>query len=101
MESVIIKYNWQEKGLCRIEKKFIPETGEHVPYSPNDFYTESGKKVTEEVKKMCRRCPVKDECLGHALAHEKYGEWGGVSERKRRIIRRNKNIKFISPQSNS
>jgi WhiB family redox-sensing transcriptional regulator len=32
----------------------------------------------------CRKCPVKAECLAHALAHdERYGIWGGQTEEQR------------------
>lgn len=35
------------------------------------------------------RCPVLDQCLDHALANgEKWGVWGGCSERERRKLRR-------------
>lgn len=28
---------------------------------------------------ICRGCPVKSECLNHALTHgESYGVWGGI-----------------------
>lgn len=100
MEVFVNKNNWQEKSLCRKEKKFNPETKQYVPYTIDDFYPTAGKKVSEEIKKMCKRCPVNIECLEQGLIHEKYGEWGGVSEKQRRIIRRQRDIKFVSPQSN-
>ena len=38
---------------------------------------------------MCGGCEVKTECLEYALRHgEKFGIWGGMSERERRRIRR-------------
>ncbi|MBA3652865.1 MAG: WhiB family transcriptional regulator [Actinobacteria bacterium] len=42
-------------------------------------------------KETCRRCPVRDECLAFALeGGEKFGVWGGVSERDRRHLRRHR-----------
>ena len=101
MEAVIIKYNWQVDGLCKKELKFVPETGEYVPYTADDFYLPIGKVVSEEVLKMCNRCPAQDDCLEHALAYEKYGYWGGLSEKQRIATRSHKGIKFRSPQSKS
>ena len=38
---------------------------------------------------MCRSCEVRVECLEYALSHaEKFGIWGGLSERERRRVRR-------------
>ena len=44
---------------------------------------------TREAKEVCRGCVVREECLEYALANgEKFGIWGGMSERERRRIRR-------------
>ena len=38
---------------------------------------------------ICTICPVRDECLQHALAtNERFGMWGGVSEKQRRAMAR-------------
>lgn len=38
---------------------------------------------------ICAICPVRDECLDHALAtNERLGMWGGVSEKQRRAMAR-------------
>lgn len=43
----------------------------------------------KEAKALCGRCPVRQECLDYALDHgERFGIWGGMSERQRRRIRR-------------
>ena len=37
---------------------------------------------------MCAGCPVRAQCLEHALAHdERFGVWGGTSERERRRLK--------------
>ena len=42
---------------------------------------------------MCRGCIVRSQCLEYALVHsEKFGIWGGMSERERRRIRRQRAI---------
>ena len=44
---------------------------------------------TREAKEVCRGCVVREECLEFALQNgEKFGIWGGLSERERRRIRR-------------
>ncbi|MDU4245002.1 MAG: WhiB family transcriptional regulator, partial [Varibaculum cambriense] len=38
----------------------------------------------------CELCEVRDECLSYALENdERFGIWGGLSERERRRLRRN------------
>jgi len=44
-------------------------------------------------KKICGRCPHIAECLEWALYYERFGIWGGSSERDRRVIRAKLNIK--------
>ena len=52
------------------------------------FFPERGAS-TKEAKEVCRGCVVREDCLEYALANgEKFGIWGGMSERERRRIRR-------------
>jgi WhiB family redox-sensing transcriptional regulator len=38
---------------------------------------------------VCARCPVRQECLDYAIeARERYGIWGGTTERQRRRMAR-------------
>lgn len=66
---------WQELALC-------------AQTSPDDFYPEKGGSAAE-AKKVCGRCEVKSECLAYALSHdERFGIWGGLTERERRKLKR-------------
>ncbi len=66
---------WQERALCA-------ET------DPEAFFPEKGGS-TREAKKVCLSCEVRSECLEYALTHdERFGIWGGLSERERRRLRR-------------
>jgi WhiB family redox-sensing transcriptional regulator len=66
---------WAEKALC-------PQT------DPEAFYPEKGGS-TKDAKKVCQRCPVSKQCLQWALDNdERYGVWGGLSERERRRLKR-------------
>ena len=67
--------SWQERALCA-------ET------DPEAFFPEKGGS-TREAKRVCTGCEVKGECLEYALAHdERFGIWGGLSERERRRLKR-------------
>lgn len=55
---------------------------------PEAFFPEKGGS-TREAKAVCRRCSVRAECLEYALEHnERFGIWGGLSERERRTMQR-------------
>jgi WhiB family transcriptional regulator, redox-sensing transcriptional regulator len=42
-----------------------------------------------EARAICRACPVRTECLAHALDHRvEFGVWGGMTERERRQLLR-------------
>lgn len=66
---------WQERALC-------------AQTDPEAFFPEKGGS-TREAKRIYLGCEVKDECLDYALAHdERFGIWGGLSERERRRLKR-------------
>ena len=55
---------------------------------PDLFFPERGAS-TREAKEVCRGCVVREDCLEYAFANsEKFGIWGGMSERERRRVRR-------------
>jgi WhiB family redox-sensing transcriptional regulator len=44
-----------------------------------------------EARSFCRACPVRTECLAHALDERiEFGVWGGATERERRALLRNR-----------
>ena len=54
---------------------------------PEAFFPEKGGS-TREAKRVCSGCTVRGECLEFALAHdERFGIWGGLSERERRRLK--------------
>lgn len=66
---------WQAFGLC-------------AQTDPEAFFPEKGGS-TREAKGVCKNCDVRQECLEYALKHdERYGIWGGLSERERRKLKR-------------
>ncbi|CAN5332203.1 N/A [soil metagenome] len=55
---------------------------------PDTFFPEKGGS-TREAKRICALCEVRNECLEYALANEeRFGIWGGLSERERRKLKR-------------
>ncbi|MEI8050246.1 MAG: WhiB family transcriptional regulator [Actinomycetes bacterium] len=57
---------------------------------PDLFFPERGAS-TREAKEVCRGCVVREDCLEYALGNgEKFGIWGGMSERERRRLRRSR-----------
>ena len=51
------------------------------------FFPERGSS-TRKAKAICAECEVKIECLESALEQgERFGIWGGLSERERRKVR--------------
>jgi WhiB family redox-sensing transcriptional regulator len=55
---------------------------------PDVFFPEKGGS-TREAKRICGECTVRAECLEYALEHdERFGIWGGMSERERRKLKR-------------
>jgi WhiB family transcriptional regulator, redox-sensing transcriptional regulator len=67
--------DWQERALC-------------AQTDPEAFFPEKGGS-TREAKRICAGCEVRAECLEYALQQdERFGIWGGLSERERRRLRR-------------
>jgi WhiB family redox-sensing transcriptional regulator len=67
--------DWKDRANC-------------MGVDPDLFFPERGMS-TREAKAVCRGCVVREDCLEYALANgEKFGIWGGLSERERRRIRR-------------
>lgn len=55
---------------------------------PEAFFPDKGGS-TKEAKKICQGCEVISECLNSALKNdERFGVWGGLSERERRQLKR-------------
>lgn len=43
----------------------------------------------DEAREICNRCPVKEQCLQHALDNkERWGMWGGTTPIERRRVER-------------
>ncbi|MDN3309914.1 WhiB family transcriptional regulator [Microbacterium oryzae] len=66
---------WQSDALC-------------AQTDPEAFFPEKGGS-TRDAKRICATCDVRAECLEYALQNdERFGIWGGLSERERRKLKR-------------
>ncbi|GLZ52892.1 WhiB family transcriptional regulator [Actinomycetospora sp. NBRC 106378] len=64
--------NWRREARCRHE-------------DPDTLFVQGAQQ--RDVREVCRACPVRTECLAHALDNRiKFGVWGGMTERERRAL---------------
>ena len=54
---------------------------------PDLFFSESLADC-RQAQAICHTCPLIDACRDHAVQHERFGVWGGLSEKQRRTLRR-------------
>lgn len=68
--------SWMEEALC-------------AQVDPDMWFPPVGERGTE-AKKICMRCPVREQCLDYALnaSENPYGIWGGVGQHNRNAMRR-------------
>jgi len=79
-----------DEGRCAEEAAINPAVADWF------FPVRGEASNVDEAKALCNGwadgsvtpCPVRSECLEYAIVHiEKYGVWGGKTERERRRIR--------------
>ena len=70
------RFEWMDQASCKgLTNIFFPGRGDT-----------SAVKLAELI---CSQCPVQQQCLEYAIRNIEFiGIWGGMSERKRRIMRR-------------
>lgn len=73
------KDGWIKQGACRLT-------------DPDELFVQGAAQ--NRAKTICRRCPVRTECLADALDNRiPFGVWGGMTERERRaLLRRRPNV---------
>ncbi len=73
---------WQESGACR--------EGSGSDFYPPMHTERKHERLARErrAKSVCASCPVRYECLQHAIrVDERYGIWGGLNQDERRLLR--------------
>ncbi|HET6919853.1 MAG TPA: WhiB family transcriptional regulator [Jiangellaceae bacterium] len=66
---------WWDDALCR-------QIGD-----PELWYPAKEAGRPHAAIRICADCPVRVECLQHALDNDEAGVWGGTTERERRRMR--------------
>lgn len=75
---------WQDQAAC-------------LGCDPELFFPERGGNTPTEARQVCAGCEVRTECLEFALANnEHYGLWGGLSEKERRKLRRDRRLRGVA-----
>jgi WhiB family redox-sensing transcriptional regulator len=78
LTELFVHADWHKQALCR--------------GATSKWYSNRAE-TTAEAKATCRECPVQEPCLEWALTtRERYGIFGGLSERERRKVRRERGI---------
>ncbi len=74
--------------MFELEPQAWAEHAKCLQAEPDIFFPDKGGS-TREAKRICALCEVRQECLEYALEHdERFGIWGGLSERERRKLKR-------------
>lgn len=73
VRPVVVEEPWRKDAVC-------------AQTDPESFFPEKGGS-TREAKSVCASCTASAECLDYAIDnHERFGIWGGLSERERRKV---------------
>ncbi len=80
----MIGLNWQRQALCRDADPELFTGGEEIRSGPLPT------RIERAAIAWCERCPVQQECLDYAMAHEsrdmRHGVWGGTTPLQRQRI---------------
>ena len=81
---VVVDQEWRKDAACR-------GNGAALFFASHDglSYSESAQQAHLAKERYCNKCPVANACLEFAIVNnERYGIWGGLSERERAKVRR-------------
>jgi WhiB family redox-sensing transcriptional regulator len=85
-----LNVEWRKAALC-------------AQVDPEIFFPEIGSSYgSQQAKKLCGSCDVKQQCLDYALENrERYGVWGGASPGDRYRMLRRSNPRFRWPSDHA
>ena len=78
--------DWTKDAACKGKTKLF-------------FVTRGDTNTMNRAKAICQNCPVVEECRSYVLYHpERFGIWGGMTEKDRRHYRLELGIKLPAAQ---
>lgn len=75
---------WRESAACKGKPSHM--------WFPNFPVTREDRNNIRESVRICGTCSVATECLDYSLEWEAAGTWGGMTERARNALRKERNI---------
>ncbi len=70
--SSATSFDWRHSARCRDD-------------DPETLFVQGAQQ--RDAREVCKACPVRTECLAHALDNRiRFGVWGGMTERERRAL---------------
>ena len=78
-----LSLTWQQTSACR-------SGSAAADFYPPMHTERKHERLARErrAKSVCAACPVRTECLEHAVeVDERYGIWGGLNQDERRLLR--------------
>ncbi len=75
-------WSWQDRAACTgMDRRLF--------FGPDDEPRPDREIREAKAKAVCKRCPVRVQCLDYALRHSiRHGIWGGLNEEERARERR-------------
>jgi WhiB family transcriptional regulator, redox-sensing transcriptional regulator len=80
VEGALALWSWRLRAACR-------NVDSAVFFAPDGEQPHERDAREARAKAICARCPVVGPCAAHAIRYgERYGVWGGLSERERAAL---------------
>ncbi len=79
-------------NLLRLQELWWQVDANCVDEDADLFFPDRGAS-TRKAKELCNTCKAQEHCLEYSIVNnEKFGIWGGLSERERRKIRKERGL---------
>ena len=93
-DDPVRRYQWQEQAACR-------DYDTDLFFESDNERGELRSRREQAAKRVCVACPVRAECLRFAeSAPERFGVWGGTTQRERATRRRRRRPGAQPPRRN-